>query len=131
MDHISIAKRVESLPPDPTKDLRAWMRDVPELRQLVIGAAIRGLCAVRSYWYKGSGAMVHEPDSASQMKAAAFVAAYSDGMPMQSTVNLNVDAGAKGLTMDDVLAQSPAAVEAIERTLARVKAKGRKPIELE
>lgn len=125
----TVADRVEKAAPDQSKNLRTILAGVPELRQLVVAAAIRGLGARKYYFDRKVGAMVFEPDYIAQNKAAVFLAAYDAGLPLQGTVNLHLG-GEKGMTIEDAMASSPAALEAIERTLAKAKARAKKPIEL-
>jgi len=108
---------------DASKDMRSFLNGIAGLRRFIVAAAIRALTARKYYFSKEKKEMVFEPDSGTQMKAAAFLAAYSDGLPMQSTVNLNVEAGAKGFSMADALANSPALRDYMRAELAKVEAK--------
>jgi len=121
--HERIAENLEKIPPDISRDMRATLTLIPELRQLVAGALIRALGATKTYWDKEADRWTHVPDFLAQTKAAALLVAYSDGLPMQSTVNLNVEAGAKGFSMADALANSPALRDYMRAELAKVEAK--------
>lgn len=118
--HEEIAARLEKMAPEPEKDMRGWLKEVPELRQLIIGALIRGLAATKCHYEMKSKMMVYEPDFQAQNKAAALLVAYSDGLPTQSTVNLNLDAAKTGLTMTDALNHSPALRDFIRSELDKV-----------
>lgn len=96
----------------------------PRVRVMLVAAAIRNLTAQKFYFDKKAGCMVHEDDSATQMKAVAWLAAYSDGLPVVTNLNVNTNAGkGAGLPPDEILARSPAAMEAMQRALDRAKAK--------
>ena len=60
--------------------------------------------------------MVFEPDGTAQMRAAVFLASYDAGLPIQTTVNLNLG-GDKGPTIEEAAASSPALVSALEKAL--------------
>jgi hypothetical protein len=104
----------------------AGVRDIilahPRVRVLLVATAIRNLSAQKFYFDRKAGDMVHEDDASTQMKAVAWLAAYSDGLPVVTTLNLNGSInGGKRPAPDEMLAGSPAAIEALERTLARAK----------
>lgn len=108
---------------DDVKDMRGFFEKIPQLRRFVVAAAIRSLTARKYYYSKEKKEMVFEPDSGTQMKAVAWIAAYQDGLPLQSTVNFNVNKEAKAFDMGDALANSPALREHLKRELARTEAK--------
>jgi hypothetical protein len=106
----------------------AQVRDIilahPRVRQQIVAAAVRCLRAEKFYFDRTKKEIVHEEDYATQIKAIAWLAAYSDGLPIQTNLNVNANASGKGrLPPDEMLAQSPAALEAMERALARARAK--------
>ena len=118
----STANRVETDQAlDSLSDLRAVLLSVPELRRLVVAAGIRALGATKSYYDKNAKEMVHEPDCASQMKAAIFLAAYSDGLPAKTNVNLNLGngKGGDGMPIESALRRSPALIEALKKEIRR------------
>lgn len=104
------------LPPE--SSVRDIILATPAIRQTMVAAAVRCLNAQKFYFCKKKGEMVHEPDYATQIKAIAWLAAYSDGLPAQTNLNVNMDArGGKGKKPQ----LTPAVLEAMERTVARVK----------
>lgn len=109
------------------KDLRALILRFPVIRQLYLAAAVRCLGARRFYFDKSAGEMVFEPDGTAQMRAAVFLASYDAGLPMQTTVNLNLG-GDKGPTLEEAAAGSPALVDALERALEQAKKRAPKRI---
>ncbi len=125
-----VATRVESTPAPVAKDLRAMMQDIPELRPFIIGAAIRGLGARKCFFDMKKNEMVYEPDFGSQAKAVAFLAAYVDGLPVQSTINLNVEGATKKgkLSVEEALRRSPALVEAMKKEIKRIEAAPGRPL---
>ncbi len=97
---------------DSSRSINALLMDVPEMRRFMVSTAIRCLDAHRCYYDKSQKQMVEIPDGNTQMRAVAFLAAYSDGLPTQTTLNVNL--GEKGkasggeLTVDQAMAASPA-----------------------
>lgn len=124
----TVAARIEadkSL--DSLKDMRAVLLAVPEMRRLVVAAAVRALGARKGYYSKAEEGMVYEPDCNSQMKAAAFLTAYADGLPLQGTINLNADLTERKngkMTVEDALRRSPALLEAMKKEIKRVESRG-------
>lgn len=119
-----IATRVETDPALRSRDLRAILLEIPEVRPLIIGAAIRGLGARKAFWSKQEEDWTFEPDFIAQGKAIAFLAAYVDGLPVQTTVQFNVDdKKTSKATLGETLENSPAMVAAIEKELKRIKAR--------
>ena len=117
----AIAKRVEQAAPDAARDLRQLLTSIPELRQLVVASAIRCLGATRWRYDKEAGSQIVEPDYATQQKAFAWIASYSDGLPTQVTANVSIDAKREGLSLEDAVKQSPALLEGLEKVMKRVK----------
>lgn len=103
------------------RSIRELIIATPGIRHLIVATAVRCLGAQR---VMGSGQKGTPPvrveDGATQMKAAIFLSAYADGLPAQTVMNVNVDAG-KDMPIEELLLRSPALVAAMERQLARVK----------
>ena len=104
----------------------ASVRDIilahPRVRVLLVATAVRSLSAQRFYFDKAAGGMVHEDDANTQMKAVAWLAAYSDGLPVMTNLNVNANAGGGRVqNPDEMLAGSPALIAALERTLERAR----------
>lgn len=99
----------------------------PRVRILMVATAVRCMGASKLYYSKGSKEFKPEADFATQMKAITWLAAYSDGLPIQTNLNLNAQAnGRKEFAPVDMLAESPAAMEAMERTLEAAREKARR-----
>lgn len=114
-DSIEATARSEKPP-----DLRTVIQATPRIRLLYLAAAIRCLDAHRSYFDKATGQMVHEGEGATIMKAVVWLASYDAGLPIQTTVNLNLG-GDKGPTLEEATANSPALVAALEKALEQAK----------
>lgn len=122
----TVADRVEADKTlDSAADLRALLLSVPELRRLVVAAGIRALGAQRCHYDKQEEKMIYESDGATQMKAAIFLAAYSDGMPAKTVVNVNLPGRGNGqddaMTIEATLRRSPALIDALEKQIRRAK----------
>jgi hypothetical protein len=120
-----LARQVEN---DTTLQDKDSVREIilahPRIRVMLVAAAIRNLTAQKFYFDKKAGSMVHEDDSATQMKAVAWLAAYSDGLPVVTNLNMNVNGrGKSALPPDELLANSPAAIDAMKRAVERAEAK--------
>ena len=124
--HEAIAARLEAMEPTPgaVLDIRATLATIPELRALICAALIRGLAATKYYWDKEKEKWVHVPDYLAQNKAAALLVAYSDGLPVQTAVNVNLDPGkGQGFSLGDALSNSPALREHLAKELAQAERK--------
>ena len=125
---IFLAKQIEEMAAgDKAPDLRAVIQSFPQIRLLYLAAAVRCLDAHRSYWDKANGQMVHEGEGATIMKAVAWLSAYDAGLPMQTSVNLNLG-GDKGPTLEEAANSSPALVEALEKALDQARRRRGKAI---
>lgn len=99
--------------------IRDLIASVPAVRNLVVATAVRCLGSQRSMSGKDRE-VVRAQDGATQMKAVVWLSAYADGLPIQTTMNVNVDAN-KEMPLEDMLQRSPALVRAVEAQLARAK----------
>ena len=91
---------------------------IPKLRRMVLGAAIRALGAERSLYDRGNKEWVTEPDWASRLKAVVWIASYSDGLPTQTTLNVNIGdkPGAEvDLNLEEAVHKSPALRQRLEK----------------
>lgn len=101
------------------KDVREMINAIPGIRRFIVACALRGLTARKYFFDRKTQRMEFEPDSATQLKAAAFLAAYADGLPVQTALNVNIDpAKGGGITLGDALANSPALREHLAKELA-------------
>lgn len=94
----------------PDDSIREILRRTPNSRRVVIETAFRCLNARKFFFDKSEGCMVFEPDYKTQLDAVKFLAAYGDGLPVQT--NVNVEVGKPGPGDDEDLAR------AIERSPA-------------
>jgi hypothetical protein len=94
----------------PAENVRDIMRQVPEARNVILAAVFRALGAKRRLYVKGSPSPVYEIDYRSQLEAAKLLLAYGDGLPMQTTLAVNVgDGNAAGSTsLEEAVERSPA-----------------------
>lgn len=115
-DKIESDHSLEKLP-----DLRAVILAVPGIRRLYVAAAVRCLGARRFHFDKKSGQMEFEPDGTAIMRAVQWLSAYDAGLPMQTSVNLNLGGKGDDLKAEDVIAQSPAVLLALERVVERAR----------
>lgn len=98
------------------------VRRVPRLRQHVLACAVRNLGATRKFWDRNQKDWIVEADGNVQMKAVVWIASYSDGLPTQTTLNLNVGANKGGDQGDVSDADLEAAVRASPALRDRLKA---------
>ena len=114
-----IAVQVESGSSD--GDLRALILAFPELRRAYLAAAVRCLGASKFYFSREKRRMVTTPDGATVMKAVIFLASYDAGLPVQATLNVNLDAtgGKSAPSLAEAAAQSPSLRRLLADTLAR------------
>ena len=116
----AIAAKIEADVATP-KSYRELILSLPECRPFIVASAFRNLAAQKMMSGGQRGVVELCDDGATQMKAAAFLAAYSEGLPAQTVVNVNMDA-TKDLSLDDMLARSPALCAAMERQVAKARA---------
>lgn len=85
----------------------------------VAAALNRGLTAERSVWIsegKGQGHWQSEPDTRSQLQAAALILAHMEGEPVKRVIHQHI--GANGaLDLGAALRESPELVALVEREL--------------
>lgn len=119
---------------DDAGSLRDLLNRVPALRRELIATAVRCLDARKYYYDRKQGAMVYEPDGTTQMRAVAFLAAYSDGLPAQTQI-IRAIGGPNGkqpeMTLEDALTKSPALRDRLEELLARSREKRGETVEAE
>ena len=104
--------------------LRELIDQIPSARNVILGAAFRALGARKFYWEKGNGGQrLWEPDYKVQLDAVKWLAGYSDGLPAQTNVNLNIESGKKpdgqDFDLERELAENPAARERMRIILER------------
>lgn len=122
---------------DALPDLRSLILATPVCRRLYFAAAIRCLGARRFFFDKEAGAMQFEPDGTAVMRAVAWLSSYDAGLPVQTTVNLNIGKDKGDLSFEQALAESPELrqaltrfVTAAERKAPRNRKGAEKPAEL-
>jgi hypothetical protein len=116
---LALASEIEShVDLDTCKDLKAVLTAFPQVRRLWVAAAIRCLGARRSYFDRKTQTMQHEPDGATQLRAATLLAAYCDGLPVQASVNLTLDTRAEARAgLEEAIGNSPELRRLLQRTL--------------
>jgi hypothetical protein len=88
----SIAAQIEAGQTTPAT-VRELIETVPNARRIIVAAAFRCLGARKWYFEKGSSEKKFEADYRTQLDAVKFLAAYSDGLPTQTSLSVNVTAG--------------------------------------
>ena len=91
--------------------LNALILQIKEVRPLIVATAIKCLAARKVYYDRDAKTNVEIDDGNTQMRAVTFLAAYSDGLPTQTTLNVSLgERGGKGgeLTVDEAMQASPA-----------------------
>ncbi len=84
----------------------------PRARVLMVAEAIRGLDAVVQCWSASRQEYVEKVDHATRLKSVAWLASYSDGLPVQRNENFSVTASAKpSVDYETMLRKSPALAE--------------------
>lgn len=95
----------------------------PSFRRLIVATAVRSLGAQKWVFDRDQKKVVFYEDSSTQMKAVAFLAAYTEGLPMQTNVSLNIGdqkriAEGDGMTIEAALRASPALRDKLAAMLA-------------
>lgn len=117
-----VAETIEADPAIVTaKTIKEAILAVPNARALMVAAAVRCLGAKRLMFDRASKEVVKVDDGSTIMKAVAWLAAYSDGLPIQHTVNVNMDAN-KEMPMVEMMAKSPALRAAVRKQLEQAEA---------
>lgn len=98
--------------------LAEQLKSRPNLMSQVVDVVAESLGAVKKQWDLKAGVMLEEPDHRIRLDAAKFIAAYTEGLPAQTVLNMNVDAGNRP-ALRDALTKSPQARKAIAAILAR------------
>jgi len=134
-DADEIATRIES---DPRLASAATIRElidlIPNARHIAVAAVFRCLSARKWYFEKGSAVKKFEPDFKTQLDAAKLLLSYSDGLPAQTTLNVNADLGKKSADVDGEaqfdagLASSPALRDSLRRRLERAESAQKRTI---
>jgi hypothetical protein len=100
--------------------VREILEALPDAAQTIVLAALEGLKAEKFYWDAASKGMVHEPDYRTRLDAAKFLAAYLDGLPMQTTLAVNVGGpqGANEPDLEAAVKASPALRQRLEKIVS-------------
>lgn len=120
-----LAAKIEDA--DTKADLRGLITAHPEVRKLYLAAAVRCLDARKFYFDREENTYKFEADGPTVLRAAVFLASYDAGLPIQTSVNLNLG-GDKGPTLEEATANSPALVAALEKALEQARKKQAKQI---
>lgn len=109
---------------EPGVSFSAMLQKHQRARVLMVAEAVRALGAQQKVWSAKKQGYESAVDYPTRLKAVTILASYSDGLPVQTNVNVNSQARANATTPEQELdraAASPAAIEAAERQLARLK----------
>lgn len=97
----------------------------PDFLPLMKGAALGGLRAQRSYYDKGAGGVVTEPDHRVQIQTVALLLAHMEGEPIKRIIHQHLGGDGSAIDPLGALRDSPALMAAVERELAKAKFKDR------
>ena len=114
-----IAVRIEAGEFGKVENVRDLLERIPMGRELVIAQAFRSLGARKYYWDKATNAMKFEPDCRTAMDAVKFLSALQDGLPTQTTLNVNVNKGAgpSEADLEAALSASPALKSRLQKLI--------------
>ena len=105
---------------DGADSIRAMLEKIPNARHLVLAEALRCLGAKKRYFEKGSSTQKFEPDYRTRLDAVKLLLAYMDGLPVETTLAVNVGdrpAEAPELDLAAAVQKSPALRERLEKLL--------------
>lgn len=119
---VALAGRIEADSQfDSAISVRDYLLRFPEFRRIMVATAVRCMGARKAVYDKDAQKWEFAEDGPTQMKAVAFLAAYSEGIPAQTNVNLNIGdrAGKKedAMTLEQALRESPALRERLRATV--------------
>lgn len=100
--------------------------DDPEFIPAMVAAAKGGLEATRSYYDKGAGAVVTEPDFRTRIQTLALLLAHMEGEPIKRIIHQHLG-GVADVDALAALKASPALREAAGRMLANAEHHTLKP----
>ncbi len=124
----TVANAIETGTPKTKETIADIIRDHPQIRRLMVAAAVRCTKARRWYFDTAKKRRVEDPDWQTRFRAIEWLADRAEGRPAQAVLNLNVNGSADGRpTFPEKM--SPAAIEAMERALARAKAAQTRPVQ--
>lgn len=90
----------------------------PEFVPAMIAAAKGGLKAMRSFYDKGAGGVVSEPDHRVQVQTFALLLAHMEGEPVKRIIHQHLG-GAGGVDVLGALQDSPALRDAASKMLEK------------
>ena len=123
-DFEAVARAIETGTPAPRETIATIINSEPNIRRIVVAAAVRALGATKWYYDSEQKRRIVEPDYALTFRACEFLADRADGKPAQSllTFNMHQDAGTKPKRDPaDAANWSPAMVAAMERKIVLAK----------
>lgn len=100
--------------------IRSIIEAFPEIRQMMVAEAVRGITATVQCWNAKLQAYEEKIDYAVRQKWVAWLAGYSDGLPVQTNMNFNASPR-RGQTENEDAAlalSSPALREELKRQIA-------------
>ena len=117
---LEVAERIERGEFAGAANIRATLEHIPNARHLVLAAAFRCLGARKWYYEKGSSEKKFEPDYRTQLDAVKFLASYQDGLPVQTTLAVNVGdrpGDQSSLSLEEAVKRSPALRDRLQKLL--------------
>lgn len=126
-----IEARAKEFANSPT--VRDLLLHLPEFRPLMVATAIRAMSAGKFIFDKDEKRCVWFEDCATQMKAVTFLAAYTEGLPAQTSVQLNIGdqkriQSGDEMTLEAALRSSPALADRLRAVLDGASGGGRKEL---
>lgn len=109
------------LEPDDSASMMRQIRSIPDIHKQIVEAAVEALQAMKWHWDIESKSVVYEPDHKARLDAARFLASYGDGLPTQTTLNVNIGDKPNGgpePAIEAKVAQSPALANRLRKALA-------------
>lgn len=107
---------------EPKLSLREMLERRPNAKQMILDAAFEALGAKRGWREKGQSGVKWEPDYKTRLDAARFLAAYIEGLPVVTTLAVNVGDQGQGETAMDLetaAEKSPALRSRLQKLLGQ------------
>ncbi len=115
------ARQIDAALADGATTIRNILDKIPGARRLILIAAFRALGARKWYFEKGRTEKVFEPDYRTQLDAVKLLVAYQDGLPVQTTLSVNVgDKAGADLDLEQAVQRSPALKERLQKLVGPV-----------
>ena len=118
----TLAQTAEAGELDAERGFYGMVQQLPRLRSMVLGAAIRALGATKGIYDMKSRTTNYEPDWNARLKAVVWIASYSDGLPAQTNLNVNIGDRAdtskeQELQLERAVSSSPALKSRLQKLI--------------